>query len=172
MWRRAPSAGTGGPSRSSADDSVVEAPPPALERAISNLIDNAAKFDPTDDPIEVDVDDGAVTVHDRGPGIPADDAPRIFDRFYRADGARTLPGSGLGLSIVRDVAVSNGGDGQRGRPAGGRRQRRPPPATRLGLIATSCPGHPVADLGRRHSDVEPMLWQVACRATVWKCRWA
>ena len=110
----------GRPVTVTADNSVVEAPPPALERAISNLIDNAAKFDPTDDPIEVVVEDGAVTVHDRGPGIPPDDAPRIFDRFYRADGARTLPGSGLGLSIVRDVAVSNGGDvSVAARPGGG-----------------------------------------------------
>ncbi len=110
----------GRPVTVTADNSVVEAPPPALERAISNLIDNAAKFDPTDNPIEVVVEDGAVTVHDRGPGVPPDDAPRIFDRFYRADGARTLPGSGLGLSIVRDVAVSNGGDvSVAARPGGG-----------------------------------------------------
>ena len=46
---------------------------------------------------------------DRGPGIaPGDESP-VFDRFYRAEGARSLPGSGLGLSIVREVAVGNGG---------------------------------------------------------------
>ncbi|CAN5823590.1 MAG: ATP-binding protein [Ilumatobacteraceae bacterium] len=93
----------------SADDSVVTAPPPTVERAISNLVDNAAKFDRTDGPIEIAVADGAVVVHDRGPGIPADEHRRVFDRFYRTAGARSLPGSGLGLSIVRDVAERNGG---------------------------------------------------------------
>ncbi len=92
-----------------ADESVVEAPPPALERAVSNLVDNAAKFDQTGGPIDVVVEDGAVTVLDRGPGITDVDAARVFDRFFRADGARSLPGSGLGLSIVREVAVGNGG---------------------------------------------------------------
>jgi two-component system sensor histidine kinase MprB len=92
-----------------ADDSVVQAPIPAVERAISNLVDNAAKFDRTGGPIEIDVTDGAVVVNDRGPGIPAAEHVRVFDRFYRAPAARSLPGSGLGLSIVRDVAVRNGG---------------------------------------------------------------
>jgi two-component system sensor histidine kinase MprB len=92
-----------------ADQSSVEAPLPAVERAMSNLVDNAAKFDPSGDPIEVVVEAGAVTVLDRGPGIPAGDEDRVFDRFYRAEGARTRPGSGLGLSIVRDVATRNGG---------------------------------------------------------------
>jgi two-component system, OmpR family, sensor histidine kinase MprB len=92
-----------------ADQSAVEAPLPSVERAMSNLVDNAAKFDPSGGPIEVVVDAGAVTVLDRGPGIPAGDEDRVFDRFYRAEGARTRPGSGLGLSIVRDVATRNGG---------------------------------------------------------------
>ncbi len=92
-----------------ADHSVVEAPFSNAERAVSNLVDNAAKFDRTGGPIEIDVHDGAVVVHDRGPGIPAQEHLRVFDRFYRADDARSLPGSGLGLSIVRDVAVRNGG---------------------------------------------------------------
>jgi two-component system sensor histidine kinase MprB len=92
-----------------ADRSAVEAPLPAVERAVSNLVDNAAKFDQTGGPIELVVDGGAVTVLDRGPGIPAGDEARVFDRFYRAEGARSRPGSGLGLSIVRDVAVRNGG---------------------------------------------------------------
>ena len=92
-----------------ADQSAVEAPLPAVERAMSNLLDNAAKFDQTGGPIEMVVEAGAVTVLDRGPGIPAGEETRVFDRFYRAEGARSRPGSGLGLSIVRDVAGRNGG---------------------------------------------------------------
>jgi len=81
----------------------------AVERAISNLVDNAVKFDPDGGPIEVSVGAGQVEVADRGPGVPADDTERIFDRFHRADEARALPGSGLGLAIVRDIAERNGG---------------------------------------------------------------
>ena len=92
-----------------ADHSVVEASAPAVERAISNLVDNAAKFDRSGGPIDVVVADRSVVVHDRGPGIAAEDRERVFDRFYRAEGARSLPGSGLGLSIVREVAERNGG---------------------------------------------------------------
>ncbi|MGI9052965.1 MAG: ATP-binding protein [Ilumatobacteraceae bacterium] len=92
-----------------ADSSVVEAPPPAVERAISNLVDNAAKFDHTGGPIDVVVADGGVVVHDRGPGISPDDRRRVFDRFYRSESARSFPGSGLGLSIVRDLAERHGG---------------------------------------------------------------
>ena len=111
-----------------ADGSVVEASPPALERAISNLIDNAAKFDdPTGGPIEVVVDGGELTVLDRGPGIAPGDETRVFDRFYRAEGARSLPGSGLGLSIVREVAIGNGGSVGRVAPPGRRRPGRLPP---------------------------------------------
>ncbi len=103
-----------------ADDSVVEAPPPALERAISNLVDNAAKFDTGGGPIEIEVTAGRLVVHDHGPGIAPADAGRVFDRFYRADGARSMPGSGLGLSIVRDVVERNGGRVEAAsRPGGG-----------------------------------------------------
>lgn len=81
-----------------------------LERAVGNLLENAVKFDPDGAaPVEVRVGAGGVTVSDRGPGIAAEDAARVFDRFYRADSARGLPGSGLGLSIVRDVAQAHGG---------------------------------------------------------------
>ncbi|GAA1838692.1 HAMP domain-containing sensor histidine kinase [Pseudonocardia ailaonensis] len=83
--------------------------PHGLERAVGNLLENAVKFDDGGGPIDVAVGDGAVWVRDRGPGIAAADAERVFDRFYRADAARALPGSGLGLAIVRDVAVRHGG---------------------------------------------------------------
>ena len=91
-----------------------------LERALGNLLENAAKFDDSDAPVEVHIRGGRVTVLDRGPGIDAADADRVFDRFYRADGARGLPGSGLGLSIVDDVARAHGGTVFAGiRPGGG-----------------------------------------------------
>jgi two-component system sensor histidine kinase MprB len=73
-----------------------------------------------DEPIEVRIRRGAITVLDRGPGITADDISRVFDRFYRADSARGLPGSGLGLAIVHDVAEAHGGAVSAGtRPGGG-----------------------------------------------------
>jgi two-component system sensor histidine kinase MprB len=102
-----------------ADGSIVDAPAPALERAISNLVDNAAKFDTSSGPIDIEVAAGRLVVHDRGPGIADADAARIFDRFYRADGARSLPGSGLGLSIVREVVERSGGRVEASSRAGG-----------------------------------------------------
>jgi two-component system, OmpR family, sensor histidine kinase MprB len=101
---------TGRAVRVDADGSVARGRRQGLERAVGNLLENAAKFDGNgDEPLEVLVDEGRVTVLDRGPGIDAADAERVFDRFYRADTARSLPGSGLGLAIVRDVAEVHGG---------------------------------------------------------------
>jgi two-component system sensor histidine kinase MprB len=80
-----------------------------IERAITNLVDNAVKWSPPGGVVELAVRDGAVTVRDHGPGIAPDDLPRVFDRFYRAPEARHLPGSGLGLAIVRQVAQAHGG---------------------------------------------------------------
>lgn len=90
-----------------ADDSRVVVRPQAVERAVSNLVENALKF--SSGPVDVVVAAGAVRVSDRGPGVAESDLPRLFDRFYRSDAARALPGSGLGLSIVRDMAESHGG---------------------------------------------------------------
>nr|WP_202502306.1 HAMP domain-containing sensor histidine kinase [Streptomyces sp. SID5785] len=96
-------------------DTTVRGRPARLQRALSNLVENAAKFDAEGTaPIEIVVTGAAasgvrVEVLDRGPGLPADDADRVFDRFYRAPAARSLPGSGLGLSIVREVAAAHGG---------------------------------------------------------------
>ena len=83
--------------------------PTLLERAVTNLLDNAAKWSPPDGTITVRLDDGVLTVRDEGPGIAAEDLPHIFDRFYRSTEARTLPGSGLGLAIVRRAAERHGG---------------------------------------------------------------
>lgn len=92
-----------------ADDSFVNGRSLQLERAVSNLVDNAAKWSPEDSPIDIAVAGGRVTVADRGPGIDESDRPFVFDRFYRATGARSTPGSGLGLSIVAKVAGDHGG---------------------------------------------------------------
>ncbi len=80
-----------------------------LERAVTNLLDNAAKWSPPGSTVRVRLADGTLTVEDQGPGIDAADLPHVFDRFYRSSEARTLPGSGLGLSIVRRAADRHGG---------------------------------------------------------------
>ena len=92
----------------------------AIDRAVSNLLDNAAKFSPPATTIEVDVTGGTIEVRDRGAGIDADDREHVFDRFYRAPEARTQPGSGLGLAIVRQLAELHGGTcSLDARPGGG-----------------------------------------------------
>ncbi|WP_197318710.1 cell wall metabolism sensor histidine kinase WalK [Saccharomonospora sp. NB11] len=85
-----------------------------LERAVLNLLDNAVKFSPPDSVVHValrPLGDGTavIEVSDSGPGIAAEDLPHVFDRFYRANEARTLPGSGLGLAIVKQAAERHGG---------------------------------------------------------------
>jgi len=103
-----------------ANASVGAGRPQALERAISNLLDNAVKFSQPDSAIEVRVRGGRVEVCDRGPGIAEEDLAHLFDRFYRAVGARSQPGSGLGLAIVRQVVESHGGQVfAENRPGGG-----------------------------------------------------
>jgi two-component system sensor histidine kinase MprB len=80
-----------------------------IDRAVSNLLDNARKWSPPEQPIEVELSDGVLTVRDHGPGFEQADLPHVFERFYRADRARKLPGSGLGLAIVRQAAEAHGG---------------------------------------------------------------
>jgi two-component system sensor histidine kinase MprB len=127
-------------------DTTVEGRAGALQRAVSNLVENAAKFDREGTgAIEVvvarggagsigavglagglgeqaelgDTDVVRVEVLDRGPGVADCDLDRMFDRFYRAPDARSLPGSGLGLSIVQAVAAAHGGAPFAGRRDGG-----------------------------------------------------
>jgi two-component system sensor histidine kinase MprB len=90
-----------------------------LERAINNLLDNALKWNDPAQPIEVTVRGGEVSVRDHGPGFDEDDLPHVFDRFYRATGSRGLPGAGLGLAIVRQVADAHGGTIEAANAAGG-----------------------------------------------------
>jgi two-component system sensor histidine kinase MprB len=88
---------------------VVEGVPDRLERAIRNLLDNAAKFSPPDGVVEVTLAGGELRVRDHGPGVKPEDLPHVFDRFYRSGEARAVVGSGLGLAIVRQVADAHGG---------------------------------------------------------------
>ncbi|MEU6122667.1 HAMP domain-containing sensor histidine kinase [Streptomyces sp. NPDC047123] len=88
----------------------VRAEPPALERAVVNILDNAVKFSPPHGTVDVRLDRGHLTVRDHGPGIPADELPHVFDRFWRSPTARSLPGSGLGLSIVARTVQQCGGE--------------------------------------------------------------
>ena len=91
------------------EETMIRGVPSTIERAVSNLLDNAAKWSPPGGQVDVTVRAGDVLVRDHGPGIDPDDLPFVFDRFYRAPSARGMPGSGLGLAIVRQVAESHGG---------------------------------------------------------------
>jgi two-component system sensor histidine kinase MprB len=103
---------------------VVLALPAQLERALANLLDNAAAWTNPGRTVEVDVAGGEVVVRDHGPGIPTADLPHVFERFYRSAAAKGRPGSGLGLAIVQQAAVASGGSVTAERPAdGGTRMR-------------------------------------------------
>jgi two-component system sensor histidine kinase MprB len=101
------------------EETLVRGVPATIERAVSNLLDNAAKWSPPGGEIDVIVRGGEIVVRDRGPGIAEEDAPFVFDRFYRAPSARSMPGSGLGLAIVRQVAEAHGGQVVAERAEGG-----------------------------------------------------
>ena len=129
--------------RVEADESPVDGQLGAVQRAISNLLDNARKFDPSGGVIEVRVSDGTVQVLDRGPGIADGEQALVFERFHRSAEARTLPGSGLGLSIVRDVVTRHHGTDA---PRSTRVPVRPDSCTPVGApgrsvrIRARCPG--------------------------------
>jgi two-component system sensor histidine kinase MprB len=116
---------------------VVEAQPwelvgdtGALERAVVNVLDNAVKFSPRGSTITVHLSGGVLTVADQGPGVPSADRDKVFDRFWRGDDARGTPGSGLGMAIVADVALTHGGTARVDEAAGGG-----------ALVVLSLPGH-------------------------------
>jgi two-component system sensor histidine kinase MprB len=109
---------------------TVRGRPSRLERAVTNILDNAVKWSPPGGTVEVSVAGGEVVVRDHGPGIAAADVPHVFDRFYRSGEAHHLPGSGLGLAIVRQVVEAHGGTvSAEQAPGGGTRLRLWLPAT-------------------------------------------
>ena len=98
---------------STPDDIVVTADRTRLEQVAANLIDNAVKYTPAGGRVEVEVmreaDAAVLRVRDTGPGIPADEQPRIFDRLFRGDTSRSERGLGLGLSLVKAVVEAHQG---------------------------------------------------------------
>lgn len=93
-----------------ASPATVMGDPDGLARAVTNLLANADKYSPADSPIAIDVGPDGVFVDDAGPGIPAAERDLVFDRFYRRDQDRSMPGSGLGLSIVASIVEQHGGN--------------------------------------------------------------
>ncbi|MBR7829775.1 HAMP domain-containing histidine kinase [Actinospica sp. MGRD01-02] len=91
----------------------------ALERLVTNLMDNAAKWSPEGGTVTVTLADGLLQVADQGPGIAEKDLAHVFERFYRSPEARATPGSGLGLAIVRQIAENHGGRVAAARAPGG-----------------------------------------------------
>ncbi|CAA9360628.1 MAG: Two component system sensor histidine kinase MprB [uncultured Nocardioidaceae bacterium] len=92
----------------------------SLERAVTNLLDNAVKWSPAGGVVTVRLTEGTLYVGDQGPGIAPEDLPHVFERFYRSAESRTMPGSGLGLAIVRTITERHGGTVVAGRaPEGG-----------------------------------------------------
>jgi two-component system sensor histidine kinase MprB len=115
---------------------VVEGDANALERAVTNLFDNAVKWSPPGGTVVVRLASGRLTVADQGPGIADADLPHVFERFYRSTDARSMPGSGLGLAIVRQVAQRHGGSVSAGRARSGG-----------ALLTFEVPGRPAPDAG-------------------------
>jgi len=88
----------------------VTGEPASLERAVTNLLDNAVKWSPPGGTVRIRLNHGTLTVDDQGPGIEPSDRDQVFERFYRSDESRAMPGSGLGLSIVRQVIERHAGN--------------------------------------------------------------
>ncbi len=101
------------------DPSPMTGDPTQLERAVVNLLDNAARWSPEGGVVWVQLKAGRLVVVDEGPGIADRDLPYVFERFYRSVDARGEPGSGLGLAIVRQATERHGGTVSAGRAENG-----------------------------------------------------
>jgi len=92
---------------------VVEGDRRRLERVVQNVVGNAVKYSPDGTPVRVSVDGDAewatITVRDRGVGVPADELPRLFTRFYRASTSKGIAGTGIGLAGSRTIVEQHGG---------------------------------------------------------------
>jgi two-component system sensor histidine kinase MprB len=91
------------------EPTVVDGYRDRMERAVWNLLENAGKWSGDGGSVEISLVGGELEVRDHGPGFADEDRPLVFDRFYRSDAARAMPGAGLGLAIVREVAEAHGG---------------------------------------------------------------
>jgi two-component system sensor histidine kinase MprB len=91
------------------EPTIVDGYPDRMERAVWNLLENAGKWSGDGASVEVSLTGGELRVRDHGPGFAEEDRPLVFDRFYRSAAARSMPGAGLGLAIVREVAEAHGG---------------------------------------------------------------
>ena len=98
---------------------VITSDPDRVNRAVTNLVDNACKWSAADGEVEIELHDGVLSVRDHGPGFDERDVAHVFDRFYRADNARRMPGSGLGLAIVKQAAEAGGGSAVAANAEGG-----------------------------------------------------
>ncbi len=105
MGRRAPRLTV----RANLEPTLIRGEGDRIERAVTNLLDNARKWSPAEGVVEVELSAGTLSVRDHGPGFHDEDLPFVFDRFHRASDARSKPGSGLGLAIVRETAEAHGG---------------------------------------------------------------
>jgi two-component system sensor histidine kinase MprB len=115
-----------------------------IARAVANLLDNAAKYGGGAGRVEVELDNGVLTVRDHGPGFNEDDLPFVFDRFHRARDARSKPGSGLGLAIVRQAAEAHDGFVEAQNASGGGARLRISFGPTLALDEEAVPGAPGA----------------------------
>jgi two-component system sensor histidine kinase MprB len=92
------------------EPTIVDGYRDPMERAVWNILENAGKWSGDGGSVEVSLTSGELRVRDHGPGFAEEDRPLVFDRFYRSAAARAMPGAGLGLAIVREVAEAHGGE--------------------------------------------------------------
>jgi two-component system sensor histidine kinase MprB len=116
------------------EPTIVDGYRDRMERAVWNLLENAGKWSGDGGSVEVSLVGGELEVRDHGPGFADEDQPLVFDRFYRSDAARAMPGAGLGLAIVREVAEAHGGTVEADNAEGGGARLR------LSLNGTARPG--------------------------------